>query len=141
MLGMKPILLSELRRKNPQVTALLVDELKHRGFGLVTIDDDQMHGMLEDGLVEAQRLKGFRFPPHDSDSANYTSVTRAVFRSLFKISITIFSALCGEDQLPHDLRKALAEAHAKEFRLFADKPHQNEPFEPGQAFNHSFFNF
>ena len=142
MLTFDPILLSALNRSCPNASANLTAQLAQRGFATVTTDDPHIHRLLESGLDEAAEMSGFRFPPHDSETENaiYTPTKRAVFKTLFYISLACFESLSRGSVIPPTLTTALDNVHQAHFSLFGTDGQDHEPFGNGQPFAQSFFN-
>ena len=134
------IALSELQGVDPTAVRSFVEQLRRRGFALVSVDDREMDALLQQGLVDASKLEGFRFPPHDAKDAVYTPLRRLVFRALLKISVTCLRALIRGEPSAADYEDAIRDSLAPNFPLFSPDFNGHDPFTSGQPFGQSFFN-
>ncbi len=137
---MSPIDLSSLNEFDHPAVSALRTSLRRHGFAVVNVTDTELLTGLEDALAEAQTLDGFRFPPNDESPAIYTAARRSGFRSLFRIAVSVFSALLHELESPLPLRKALEEIRCDIPALFGIDGEGHEPFEGVTSFAQSFFN-
>jgi hypothetical protein len=121
----------------------LISQLRSKGFGIVTVDDEAKLSGLRIALQQAEQLPGFRFPPIEGDIV-YDAQKRQAFQALFSVAKTCLGALLSAKKpatssspdAAGNLQVALEQA--KDLELFASNPH--EPFQQGQPFSQSFFN-
>lgn len=132
-----PIPLSALVRKDRPTIDTLRTDLRNRGFVCVHVDHEALSASLQDALVDAAALDGFRFPPIDASQPDYTPPRRAAFESLFQVATTCLDALFTDETVPKFLADALEDVRTNGVTLF-DSDH--EPFTAGQPFSQSFFN-
>lgn len=132
--------LSSLLNGCPIAKTRFIEQLKQRGFACLALDNQALLSALEDGLEEARRLEGFRFPPNDESPTVYNRVTRATFRALFEVSTGCFRALCAHETVPGVLQDALDALSQPGPVLFGEDAQPHEPFCDAHVFAQSFFN-
>ena len=117
---------------------LLIDQLIHRGFGLISISDPELLRAVNAGLDRAEALEGFRFPPINVETIRYHEVERDAFRALYTIALDCLNALkpdLARDVYTSQERGALTARYPE---LFSASPH--EPFSREHPFHSTFFN-
>ena len=132
--------LSALAVREESAVRRLRDALRMQGFACVVVDQTPLADALEAALTDAAGLDGFRFPPIDDSTPQYTPIRREAFQRLFEISTTCLDALLYNQRLPTWLQEALLQLRRSPAVLFAPDNQGHEPFQSGQPFQDSFFN-
>ena len=117
-----------IQDKSSEARSELLNQMQTLGFALIELDDGERSEALNHGIQEAKELSGFRFPPINVETIQYSEVHRIVFKALFYTGLECLSLLTQVDEWT----KAKVEC------LFSESEH--EPFPLTHDYHPTFFN-